>query len=46
MPIRSGNRVLATFGVTYYSSAMKLSRSRMTIIEAVRSTVAQIEAKL
>jgi IclR family mhp operon transcriptional activator len=46
MPIRSGNRVLATFGVTYYSSAMKLSRNRMTIIEAMRSTVAQIEAKL
>ncbi len=46
MPIRSGDRVLSTFGVTYFRSALKRSHSRMAIIDAMRSTVAQIEAKL
>lgn len=46
MPIRSGDRVLATFGITYFTSAVRQNRSRTAIIEAVRSTVAQIEAKL
>ncbi|MDH6232212.1 IclR family mhp operon transcriptional activator [Mesorhizobium soli] len=46
MPIRMGNRVLATFGVTYFKSALKEVRSQKAIIDAMRLTIAQIEERL
>ncbi|MBU3031076.1 helix-turn-helix domain-containing protein [Paracoccus marinaquae] len=46
MPIRLGERVLATCGVTYFRSALKQSESRNAVIEALRATVEQIEARL
>lgn len=70
MPIKSGDRVLATFGITYFKSAIKphpqnlrhtpapesshaasgalppQSIDRQALIEILRSTVAQIEARL
>ena len=68
MPIKSGDRVLASFGITYFKSAMKQnlratthnesaapanlgifppqSVDREALIETLRYTVAQIEAKL
>ncbi|MFS8050699.1 DNA-binding transcriptional regulator [Rhizobium sp. BR 314] len=45
-PIRSGERVLATFGVTYFRSALRGNQNRKTIIEALRETVTAIEAQL
>jgi IclR family mhp operon transcriptional activator len=72
MPIRSGGQVLATFGITYFRSALNLDQEGgraqakaahpagsagngflspksvnfPALVEAMRSTVAQIEAKL
>jgi IclR family mhp operon transcriptional activator len=46
VPIRLGERVLATFGVTYFQSALKKKQSRDAVIEAVRATAAQIEKRL
>lgn len=46
MPIRLGDRVLATCGVTYFRSALKPAESRKIVVEALRSTVELIEARL
>jgi IclR family mhp operon transcriptional activator len=46
VPIRLGKRVLATFGVTYFKSALKQRQSREAVIKAVFKTAAQIEARL
>jgi IclR family mhp operon transcriptional activator len=45
-PIRSGERVLATFGVTYFRAALRGSQNRKVIVEALRESVAEIEARL
>lgn len=45
-PIRLGDRVLATFGVTYFRSAVAQTQSRDVILEEIRDTVAKIEHAL
>lgn len=46
MPIRLGDRVLATCGVTYFRSALNRDENRKPVVEALRATVEQIEARL
>lgn len=45
-PIMMGDRVLATFGVTYFRSAVAQMRSREKLIEKMRHTISEIESAL
>lgn len=46
LPILLRGRVLATFGVTYFRSAVSKAQSRNDVLEHVRETVANIESAL
>lgn len=46
VPLKLGERVLATFGVTYFTSALRRGTGRDAVINAIRSTAAEIEERL
>jgi IclR family mhp operon transcriptional activator len=46
MPLRLGERVLATFGVTYFRSALRPSDLEDALVEPLRATVETIEREL
>jgi IclR family mhp operon transcriptional activator len=45
-PIKSADRVVATFGVTYFRSAVKSESDRNKIINAAMKAVGQVEIVL
>ncbi|QCO57380.1 transcriptional regulator (plasmid) [Pseudorhodobacter turbinis] len=45
-PIMLGERVMATFGVTYFRSAIDKAQTREALIDKTRDTVTKIEAAL
>lgn len=45
-PIFMGERVLATFGVTYFRSALRRQAARSDIVDSVRKSVGAVESKL
>jgi IclR family mhp operon transcriptional activator len=46
VPIRVGERVLGTFGVTYFRSAVPTTEARAQLVYPLRETAASIEAEL